>query len=78
MVNLFARYVDRFGGGEKVAERLGITPSMVSLLKNGERRPSLALALTIERVTRGGVPAKSWKKEPNRDGRKGTNPRRRA
>jgi len=62
MVKLFERFVERFGA-DKVAEKLGVAKSMVSMLKNGKRRPSLALAVRIAKVTRGGVPVHLWQEK---------------
>jgi hypothetical protein len=54
----------------KLGNRLGITKSMVSLLKNRKRTPSLALALRIKRLTGGVVAVDGWKKKVPRVGRK--------
>ena len=42
------------------AVRLGVDPSIVSRLVNDLMRPSLELAVQIERETGGAVPATSW------------------
>lgn len=42
------------------AARLGITKSYLSELLNGNRTPSLEVAVRIQRVTNGAVPAASW------------------
>ena len=45
---------------EAVAEHLRISRSYLSLLENGKKQPSLALAVAIERYTKGAVPVSSW------------------
>jgi DNA-binding transcriptional regulator YdaS (Cro superfamily) len=42
------------------AESLGISPSYLSELRGGKKRPGLSLALEIERATKGKVKARSW------------------
>lgn len=42
------------------AERLGIAKSYLSDLLNGNKVPSLDLAVRIQRATDGAVPADSW------------------
>lgn len=42
------------------ADELGVSRSFMSDLLNGNRRPSLELAVRIERATGGRVPAISW------------------
>lgn len=42
------------------AERVGATQATVSKLATGQMRPSLELAVAIERETQGQVPAVSW------------------
>ena len=42
------------------AERLGVSKSYLSDLLNGNRQPSLDVAVRIERLTNGAVPAASW------------------
>jgi DNA-binding transcriptional regulator YdaS (Cro superfamily) len=42
------------------AVRLGVDPSIVSRLVNNGMRPSLELAVAIERETGGAVTASSW------------------
>lgn len=44
----------------KLSEALGISRGHMSLLASGERKPSLELAVAIERATDGAVPASSW------------------
>ena len=41
----------------KFAERIGVSESYISLLVNGKRRPSVSVALQIERITGGNVSA---------------------
>lgn len=48
------------------AERLGITTSYLSLLESGTKTPSLDLAVRIERLTGGAVPASSWIPDPGK------------
>jgi len=43
-----------------LADRLGISQAFLSQLLNGRRTPSLELAVRIERLTGGAVPAASW------------------
>lgn len=42
------------------AGRVGATQSTISKLSAGEVKPSLELAIAIERATSGAVPATSW------------------
>jgi plasmid maintenance system antidote protein VapI len=42
------------------AEALDVRPSTINDLCNGRRRPSLELAVKIERATFGQVPPASW------------------
>lgn len=42
----------------EVAEALDTTPNNVSLLCNGHKKPGLALAVRIEKVT--GIPVEVW------------------
>jgi DNA-binding transcriptional regulator YdaS (Cro superfamily) len=46
--------------GSALAASLGISPSYLSDMKKGNRRPSLKLAFAIEEATGGQVPARSW------------------
>ncbi len=46
------------------ADELGIGRPFLSMLESGRKRPSLELAVRIERLTAGGVPASSWIEEP--------------
>lgn len=42
------------------ANELGIGRPFLSMLESGKKRPSLELAVRIERLTGGQVPASSW------------------
>ena len=44
----------------ELAKRLGVDPSIVSRLMNGQMRPGLELAVRIQRLTDGRVVASSW------------------
>ena len=44
----------------ELAKRLGVDPSIVSRLLNGQMRPGLELAVRIQRLTDGRVVASSW------------------
>lgn len=52
---------------ESIADSLDISRSYLSLLESGTKRPSLDLAVRIERLTSGAVPATSWVPEPEED-----------
>ncbi|WP_414973790.1 helix-turn-helix transcriptional regulator [Cereibacter sphaeroides] len=45
---------------ERFAAALGISRSYLSLLETGKKQPSLEVAVRIERITSGAVPASSW------------------
>ncbi|QCP88117.1 XRE family transcriptional regulator [Cereibacter sphaeroides] len=45
---------------EQFAAAAGISRSYLSLLEAGKKQPSLEVAVRIERLTNGGVPATSW------------------
>lgn len=45
---------------ERLAKKLGVTQGVVSSLMTNRNRPSLELAVKIERLTDGAVPARSW------------------
>jgi len=49
---------------ESIADSLDISRSYLSLLESGTKRPSLDLAVRIERLTDGAVPATSWVPSP--------------
>lgn len=54
-------YADTFDGRQRdLADALGISQPHLSLLLAGRKRPSLDLAVRIEQVTKGAVPATSW------------------
>ena len=58
---MFADFITASGETRTVwAGRLGISKSFLSDLLNGNRTPSLDLAVRIERATGGRVPAASW------------------
>lgn len=42
------------------ARQLGVSEAYLSQLINNRKRPSLDLAIRIERITDGAVPARSW------------------
>jgi hypothetical protein len=50
------------------AQMVGADRARIHRCARGERNPSLPLALEIERVTGGKVPASSWPKRPVRGG----------
>jgi DNA topoisomerase VI subunit B/DNA-binding transcriptional regulator YdaS (Cro superfamily) len=51
----------------EMAERIGCSKGMLSLLISGERRPSLELARRIAQVTDGQVRMDKWRDAPSRD-----------
>ena len=60
-MTLLQTYADAFAGRQRdLANALGISQPHLSLLMAGKKRPSLELAIRIERVTGGAVPATSW------------------
>lgn len=54
----FAAVVKKAGGLAPVADRLRVTMSYVSMIKNGKRDPGRAVATRIERCY--GIPVKEW------------------
>ncbi len=48
---------------EQFADEIGVGQAMVSKLARGLARPSIDVAIAIERVTEGAVPATSWGKD---------------
>lgn len=48
----------------QLADRLNVARGHVDKICNGERRPSLELALEIEQLTDGAVPAAYWTSVP--------------
>ncbi|MGJ8561705.1 MAG: helix-turn-helix domain-containing protein [Litorimonas sp.] len=62
---MFAEYISTSGKNRSAwAEALGISRSYLSEILNGNRRPSLELAVSIERKTCGAVSAVSWIEGP--------------
>lgn len=58
-----SRWVDASGlNRDDAAGRFGITRQHLDRLCRGDRRPSLLLALEIERITDGTVPVTAWSK----------------
>lgn len=58
---MFTSFVDKSGDTRSAwAKRLGVSKSYLSDILNGHKRPSLDLAILIERETCGDVPASSW------------------
>ncbi|MCR9236181.1 MAG: helix-turn-helix domain-containing protein [Alphaproteobacteria bacterium] len=47
-----------------VSRQLGVSQAYLSQLLSGQRRPSLELAVRIEQMTGGTVPASSWVDDP--------------
>jgi hypothetical protein len=45
---------------EEAAERLSINRTYLDMVCRGARRPGLALALAIEKLTAGAIPAAEW------------------
>ena len=45
---------------EQFAERIGVDQSTISRLLKNKMRPSLTLAVNIERETGGAIPASAW------------------
>lgn len=62
-MNELKTYLLAIGGRQQdLADLIGISRPYLSGLLSGKKRPSLDLALRIEDVTRGAVPAASWRK----------------
>lgn len=62
---MFADFIAKSGETRSAwADRLGISKSFLSELLNGNRTPSLDLAVRIERMTDGAIPASCWIPEP--------------
>lgn len=56
-----ARYLQEQSIPQKdFADMLGVSQGMVSRMASGSKRPSLFLAVKIERATGGNVPVESW------------------
>lgn len=65
VVNRFGRWiVDRGKTRDQAASQLGISKSYLHNLCRNVRRPSLDLALRIERFTGGEIPAAWWARAP--------------
>ncbi len=60
MKNLADYVKDNRMSQRELARRLNVDPSIVSRLLNGQMRPSLDLAVRIERLTGGRIVASSW------------------
>lgn len=61
---MFAEYITRSGLSRAAwAAKIGISRSYLSDLLNGKKDPSLRVAVDIERLTAGAVPASSWMPE---------------
>lgn len=61
MPNLLARFLDKHGLSQVEFSRMvHCSPVMVSLWTSGKRKPGLAYALVIEKVTNGAIPAFTW------------------
>jgi plasmid maintenance system antidote protein VapI len=57
----FQQFAKMFPGKQRdLAEALRISRPHLSLLLAGKKRPSLRLAVCIERMTDGAVPVTSW------------------
>jgi DNA-binding transcriptional regulator YdaS (Cro superfamily) len=62
---MFIEFIKSSGQNRSAwADRLGVSRSYLSDLLNGNKRPSLDLAVQIERATGGAVPATSWIDDP--------------
>jgi transcriptional regulator with XRE-family HTH domain len=60
-----SKWIDASGKTrDEIAERLGVKRQWLDKLCRAERRPSLDLALEIEKMTKGQVPASFWKSVP--------------
>lgn len=58
---MLAKFISESGKNRSAwAVMLGISRSYLSEILSGNRRPSLELAVSIERKTNGAVPASSW------------------
>jgi DNA-binding XRE family transcriptional regulator len=65
-MNTLASYLEQSGTPqERFAEAIGVKQATVSRLKNGSIRPSLKLAIVIDRATNGAVPVSCWDEEPS-------------
>ncbi len=58
---MFAEYIRKCGESRAAwATRIGVSRSYLSDMLNGKKTPSLDVAVRIERLTQGAVPASSW------------------
>jgi transcriptional regulator with XRE-family HTH domain len=61
---MFAEFIRTSGQTRSQwAGRLGISPSYLSDILNGKKRPALDLAFQIENETAGAVPVGCWRKD---------------
>jgi transcriptional regulator with XRE-family HTH domain len=59
--NRLARWIDASGKTrDEVAKEIGVNRTYLDMLCRGARRPGLRLAIAIEKVTRGAIPATEW------------------
>lgn len=64
---MFSEFIRSSGQNRATwADRLGVSRSYLSDILNGNKTPSLDLAVRIERLTGGAVPASSWIPEGDR------------
>ncbi len=62
---MLAEFISKSGKTRSAfAEEIGISRSYLSEILSGNRRPSLELAVAIERKTSGAVLASSWIADP--------------
>jgi transcriptional regulator with XRE-family HTH domain len=55
------RYLNTGGNSARqLAILVGVSPAFISMLRHGQKTPSLAVAFAIEDATGGAVPARSW------------------
>lgn len=65
MTQLAAHLISENIRRAEFARRIGTSKGYLSDIANGNRTPSLELALRIERVTSGAVPVAAWAKSEN-------------
>lgn len=59
--NKLSKWIDASGlTRDEVAGELGVNRTYLDMLCRGARRPGLRLALEIERITSGALPAAEW------------------
>ncbi len=64
-MNRLAAWRTKLGMSQaELAAKVGATQGQISRVERGERGPGRRLALAIEEVTGGEVPASSWDDEP--------------